>query len=264
MPTALIADDEAHLSAYLAELLSQCWPEIKVIARPQNGIEALQQIDELVPDIAFLDIRMPGIDGLEVARRLVDSPKPPRLVFVTAYDQYAVEAFEREAVDYLLKPPTLERLARTVARLKAALGAEEKPTAAVPDTTALLARLAEALGRPAPVNVPAVPRLEWIRAAQGQETRLIAVEEVIYFQANDKYISVYTTDGESLIRTPLKELLEGLDPRQFWQVHRGTVVAARQIVGTVRDFRGRTLIKLKSRPEQLVVSRTYLHLFRQM
>lgn len=273
MPTALIADDEIALAEFLKTELAELWPELKIVALAYNGVDALRLIDETAPDIAFLDIRMPGLNGLEVASRLVDADAAPHMVFVTAYDQYAVDAFEREAVDYLLKPPSRERLGKTLDKLKRQLGDERhtgSPMAgsgsglglgsgAGPDPE-LLAKLAGLLGQPAPGS----PRLEWIRAAHGNETRLIAVDEVVYFEARDKYVSVFTADGESLIRTPLRELLDGLDPARFWQVHRGTIVAVRHIAGTVRDFRGRTLVKLKTRPDQLVVSRAYLHLFKQM
>ncbi|MGO4381908.1 LytR/AlgR family response regulator transcription factor [Pseudoduganella sp. RAF53_2] len=255
MHTALIADDEPVLVDFLKAELAELWPELKIIATAGNGIEALSLIDELSPSIAFLDIRMPGLTGLEVASKLQGTKAAPHVVFVTAYDQYAVDAFEREAADYLLKPPTRERLGRTVEKLKRQLaGSVEAPLA--PD---LFARLAAALGQ-----APATPRLDWIHAAHGNETRLISIDEVIYFEANDKYVSVFTDAGESLIRTPLKELIDGLDASRFWQVHRGTVVAIKHIEGTKRDFRGRTLLKLKARSEELLVSRAYLHLFKQM
>ncbi|MES2117804.1 MAG: LytTR family DNA-binding domain-containing protein [Pseudomonadota bacterium] len=255
MPTALIADDEAVLVDFLRAELAALWPELQIVAVAGNGIDALRLIDQLQPAVAFLDIRMPGLTGLEVAARLQDARHAPRIVFVTAYDQYAVEAFEREAADYLLKPPTRERLGRAIDRLKRQLAG---PDPAAPPAD-LLARLAAAMAQ-----APATPRLEWIRAAHGNETRMIAIDEVIYFEANVKYVSVYTEEGESLIRTPLRELIDGLDASRYWQVHRGTVVAVKHIAGTTRDFRGRTLIKLKGRPEQLPVSRAYLHLFKQM
>lgn len=254
MPTALIADDEAVLVDFLKAELAQLWPELAIVGTASNGVDALRLIDELAPAIAFLDIRMPGLSGLQVAARLQGTQAAPHVVFVTAYDQYALDAFEREAVDYLLKPPTRERLARTVDKLKRQLNTAGQPPAAAD----LLARLAAAL-------VPAAaPRLDWIHAGQGSETRLIAIDDVIYFEANDKYVSVFTEEGEALIRTPLRELIDGLDPSRFWQVHRGTVVAARHIAGTRRDLRGRTLLRLKARPEELLVSRAYLHLFKQM
>jgi DNA-binding LytR/AlgR family response regulator len=230
------------------------WPELRVVAHAANGLDALRLIDEQAPDVAFLDIRMPGLTGLDVAARLAAGPKPPHIVFVTAYDQYAVEAFEQSAVDYLLKPASLERLEKTVAKLKAR-------TAAAPVATlqALLAQLSAA----APAPAAAAP-LQWIRASHGEETRLIPIDEVIYFQSNDKYTSVFLADGESLIRTPISKLREQLDEQQFWQIHRSVIVAARHVAGTRQDFRGRLMVQLKGRPEQLVVSRNYVDLFRQM
>jgi DNA-binding LytR/AlgR family response regulator len=230
------------------------WPELRVVAHAANGLDALRLIDEQAPDVAFLDIRMPGLTGLDVAARLAAGPKPPHIVFVTAYDQYAVEAFEQSAVDYLLKPASLERLEKTVAKLKAR-------TAAAPAATlqALLAQLSAV----APPPAAAAP-LQWIRASHGEETRLIPIDEVIYFQSNDKYTSVFLADGESLIRTPISKLREQLDEQQFWQIHRSVIVAARHVAGTRQDFRGRLMVQLKGRPEQLVVSRNYVDLFRQM
>jgi DNA-binding LytR/AlgR family response regulator len=268
--TALLADDEPHLLAYLEEQLAIAWPELEVIGRAPNGIEALRLIDELAPDLVFLDIQMPGLNGLELARRLcagaAGRAQAARVVFTTAHEQYALQAFDSEAFDYLLKPIRLERLQRTVARLKEAL-AEPAPGAS-PDTAAQLAAMLRQLGVPvpgAPVDAPpAAAPLQWIRAAQGQETRLIAVDEVVYFQSNDKYTSVFIADGEHLIRTPLRQLREQLDERQFWQIHRGVIVAARHVAGTRTDFRGRLLVKLKGRNEELVVSRNYVDLFRQM
>jgi DNA-binding LytR/AlgR family response regulator len=233
-----------------------------VVARAANGIEALRMIDEEAPDVVFLDIRMPGLTGLDVAAKLVESPKPPHIVFVTAYDQYAVEAFEHSAVDYLLKPANIERLEKTVGKLKARL----KPSsgeAAVPAAAlqALLAQLTTGgVAAPAAVAAP----LQWIRASHGEETRLIPIDDVIYFQSNDKYTSVFVADGESLIRTPISKLREQLDEQQFWQIHRSVIVAARHVAGTRQDFRGRLMVQLKGRPEQLVVSRNYVDLFRGM
>lgn len=224
-------------------------------------------IDEEAPEVVFLDIRMPGLTGLDVAAKLVDSPKPPHIVFVTAYDQYAVDAFEHSAVDYLLKPVNLERLQRTVAKLKARLKPASPAEGAVPAAAlqALLAQLAAGgVAVAAPVPAPATAPLQWIRASQGDETRLIPIEDVIYFQSNDKYTSVFVADGESLIRTPISKLREQLDEQQFWQIHRSVIVAARHVAGTKQDFRGRLMVQLKGRPEQLVVSRNYVDLFRGM
>jgi DNA-binding LytR/AlgR family response regulator len=233
------------------------------VGRAGNGIEALRLVDELAPDVAFLDIQMPGLNGLDLAARLADERKAPRVVFTTAHEAYALQAYEHAAFDYLLKPIRLERLQRTVARLKDTLAAPAAPSAEM--LAGLLRQLgvAPAAGT-APAPVPAAAPLQWIRAAQGHETRLIAIDEVIYFQSNDKYTSVFVADGEHLIRTPMRQLREQLDPQQFWQIHRSVIVAARHVAGTRTDFRGRLLVKLKGRDEQLVVSRNYADLFRQM
>jgi DNA-binding LytR/AlgR family response regulator len=260
---ALIADDEPHLLAYLEEQLALAWPELQVVGRAGNGIEALRLIDELAPDVVFLDIQMPGLNGLQLASRLGDGASAPHVVFITAHEQYALQAFDSEAFDYLLKPVRQERLQRTVARLREVLASRESAPAAGPGTAAQVARLLRQLGIPLPDAAEAAP-LQWIRAAQGQETRLIAVDEVLYFQSNDKYTSVFIADGEHLIRTPLRQLRDQLDPQHFWQIHRGIIVAARHVAGTRTDFRGRLLVKLKGRQEELVVSRNYAELFRQM
>ena len=247
--TALIADDEPRLAAYLRERLAVLWPELAIVGIAHNGPEAQALLAAEAPDIAFLDIRMPGLTGLEVAR----AARPDlRIVFVTAYDQYAVAAFERAAVDYLLKPVPDERLAETVARLKAGVA---PPAVGVQDVLAAIAKLTAGA---------TAERLAWIRASRGQQVQLIAVDDVSYFQANDKYTSVFTADGEALIRTPLKELYDKLDPRVFWQVHRGTIVNVRDIATTTRDLTGRVTLTMKRRPEEVAVSRAFAHLFRQM
>jgi len=246
--TAIIADDEPRLAEYLKERLAVLWPELVIAGVAANGPEAQALLEAEAPDIAFLDIRMPGLSGLDVAR---GASRDVRIVFVTAYDQYALAAFERAAVDYLLKPVSDERLAETVARLKA----QAAPPSG--DIGAVLAAIAQlAPGGP--------QKLAWIRASRGSEVQLIDVEDVCYFQANDKYTSVFTADGESLIRTPLKELAGQLDPQRFWQVHRGTIVNVKHIATTTRDLTGRITLRLKRRPEPLAVSRAYMHLFKQM
>ena len=263
MTTALIADDEPHLLAYLEEQLAEAWPALRIVGRAANGIDALRLVDELAPDVVFLDIQMPGLNGMQLAEKLCAGGDAPRIVFTTAHEHYALQAFEQAAFDYLLKPIRLERLQRTAARLQEALAAPP-PVPTDPATAGMLAQLLRQLGAAPPVpDAPAGP-LQWIRAAQGQETRLIAVEEVIYFQSNDKYTSVFVADGEHLIRTPLRQLRDQLDPQRFWQIHRGVIVAARHVAGTRTDFRGRLLVRLKGREEQLVVSRNYAELFRQM
>ena len=257
LPTAIVADDEPRLAAYLVDRLRAAWPELVVAGVAANGPEALAMIDAESPDVAFLDIRMPGLTGIEVARA---AGRSVHVVFVTAYDHYAVEAFERDAVDYLLKPVTDERLADTVARVKSRLAAGA-PGPELAHALATLARLVP----PAGVAAGGIaPRLAWIRASIGPQVRLIPVDEVCYFQANDKYTSVFTSEGEALIRTPLKELASQLDPDRFWQVHRGTIVNLNHVAATTRDLTGRVSIALKSRPEKVAVSRAFAHLFRQM
>lgn len=206
--------------------------------------------------MVFLDIQMPGLTGLALAERLAGDGQAPRIVFITAYHQYAVQAFDHAALDYLLKPVNAERLAKTVAKLKAAM---REPAPAVPADAlrALIQQLAQ------PAAAAAAP-LQWIRAAHGDETRLIAIDEVIYFQSNDKYTSVFLQDEQCLIRTPLSKLREQLDETRFWQIHRGVIVAARHVAGTHTDMRGRLVVKLKGRSEQLTVSRNYAEQFRQM
>jgi len=248
-PTAIIADDEPRLASYLQERLAALWPELLIVGVAHNGPEALALIAREAPDIAFLDIRMPGLSGLDVAR----NTKNVRIVFVTAYDEYALQAFERAAVDYLLKPVADERLAETIARLK--LRTAPPSDNGVKEVLAAIARIAPSAAQ---------ERLAWIRASRGPQVILIDVDDVCYFKANDKYTSVFTAEGESLIRTPLKELADQLDPQRFWQVHRGTIVNVRHIASTARDIAGRITLSLKKRPEPIVVSRAYAHLFKQM
>jgi DNA-binding LytR/AlgR family response regulator len=256
-PRALIADDEPRLASYLAEKLAAAWPELQVAGIAANGAEALRLIEEHDPDILFLDVRMPGLTGLEVARRAEEGV---HIVFVTAYDQYALEAFEHAAVDYLLKPVTDERLAETIRRLRERLNAPAA-SAELKSTLDALARVLPGLAGSAGGSPE---RLAWIRASVGNQVRVIAVDDVSYFQANDKYTSVFTADGEALIRTSLRELSDQLDPQRFWQIHRGTIVNVAHVAATSRDLAGRTLIKLKARPETLLVSRAFAHRFRQM
>jgi DNA-binding LytR/AlgR family response regulator len=245
--TAIVAEDEATLRQQLVEQLGQLWPELDIVAEATDGIQALRLLDEHRPDVLFLDINMPGATGMEVARQ---ANGRARVVFVTAYDEHAVAAFEQGAIDYVLKPISAARLFTTVSRLKERLGSPP-------------ARLDAVLDR---VATPATGRsyLRWINASVGQNLRLITVDEIVYFQADNKYTRVVTSDGEALIRKPLKELVEELDPQLFWQIHRSTLVNARTIAGVTRDFRGRMLVKLKNRDDSLLVSDTYTHLFRQM
>ena len=249
--TAIIADDEQHLANYLNDRLSALWPELAIVGIAKNGLEAMRLVDDESPTIVFLDIRMPGLTGLEVASRL---EAKTHVVFVTAYDQYAVEAFDKQAADYLLKPVTDERLARTIVRLKEKILKAEAPG----DIAGILKQLATVL--PASKNA----YLRWIRASMGEVVRQIPVDEVFYFQAQDKYVSVYTKDGESLIRTPLSDLQTDLDPNEFWQIHRSTIVNVNRIAATARDVMGKTQLKLKDSKAELQVSRAYAHLFKQM
>ncbi|HVO90564.1 MAG TPA: LytTR family DNA-binding domain-containing protein, partial [Casimicrobiaceae bacterium] len=252
-PSAIIADDEPHLAEYLRQRLKTAWPELVIAGVARNGVEAEALLRTEAPDIAFLDIRMPGLTGIEVARR---AAAPLQIVFVTAYDEYAIAAFEQAAVDYLLKPVTDERLQQTVARLK------QRTDAQLPgDVQAALAVLARLAPNGASAATP--ERLVWIRASIADQVRLINVEDVCYFQSNDKYTSVFTAEGEALIRTPLKELGEQLDPSRFWQVHRGTIVNVAHVSTTTRDVTGRVSLSLKSRPERLSVSRAYAGRFKQ-
>ena len=256
LPTAIIADDEPRLAEFLKSRLAALWPELLIVGVAANGPEAQALLVAEAPDIAFLDIRMPGLTGLDVARA---ATAPVHVVFVTAYDQYAVAAFDHAAVDYLLKPVGDERLAETVARLQAKLRTQD-PVPELQAALAVIARLAPLSG-----NATVAPeRLAWIRASAGSQVRLIAVADVCYFQANDKYTSVFTAEGESLIRTPLKELGDQLDPNRFWQVHRGTIVNLAHVGATSRDLTGRVSLTLKTRPEKVAVSRAFAHLFKQM
>ena len=246
MPTALIAEDEPLLREQLKRRLTECWPELAIAIEAGSGAEAVAAFDANPVDIAFLDIRMPGMTGLEVAHAIGDRA---HVVFVTAYDEYAIAAFEEGAVDYLLKPVAPERLAKVVMRLKTRLAS------APLDLEALLQRLA---GREAGGH------LKWIRASLGNTMRMLPVENVLFFQAEDKYTKVVTADAEALIKKPIKELFEELDPEAFWQIHRSTIVSLRAIAKVERDWRDQPVIMLKGRPEKLVVSRTFAHRFKAM
>jgi DNA-binding LytR/AlgR family response regulator len=248
-PTAIVAEDEATLRHQLLEQLGQLWPELDIVGEAADGVQALRLLDERRPDVLFLDIQMPGATGLEVARQ---ASGRVHVVFVTAYDQHAVAAFDQGAVDYVLKPVSAARLFTAVTRVKQRLGT---PPVRLDAALNQLGATSAASGK---------QPLRWINASVGQNLKLITVDEISYFQADNKYTRVVTHDGEALIRKPLKELVEELDPGQFWQIHRSTLVNATAIAGVTRDFRGRMLVKLKSRPETLLVSDTYTHLFRQM
>ncbi len=254
--TCVIAEDEQLFRDALLELLRQEWPDLDVVAACDDGGAALEAIGEHKPDIAFLDIRMPGLTGLEVASAAADVSPGTQVVFVTAYDQYAIQAFERGAADYLLKPIVRERLVATLGRLRSRLGN------AGGQNEALLALIRD-LTATAPAKPIAQP-LVWITASAGKETRLIMVDDVAYFKSDSKYTTVMTAQGESLLRTSLQELLARLDPTHFKQIHRGTIVNMRMVSSIVRDENGRGTMRLKNRPETLQVSLTFMPLFKNM
>jgi DNA-binding LytR/AlgR family response regulator len=260
-PRALIAEDEPVLAQALAQALARLWPALQIVASVGNGVAAVEQTLALQPDVLFLDIRMPGRSGLEAAELLAedwpDGQPFPLVVFVTAYDDYALQAFDQAAADYVLKPVSDARLAKTVARLQARLAQPAARGDALEQVLGQLRALA-----PAPAG--SAPRLSVIRAAVGNQIRLIRVADVIYFEATDKYVNVVTADSESLIRMSLRELLDQLDPAQFWQIHRGTVVAIDHVSAAVRDDSGRLRLSLRGRSDTLPVSRVFAHLFKQM
>jgi DNA-binding LytR/AlgR family response regulator len=250
MPTAIIADDERLMREQMQLRLQQAWPELDIVGEAKNGDEAIELVQQHKPDFTFLDIRMPGKTGLEAAKVI---GAQSHIVFITAYDQYAVKAFEQGAVDYVLKPAEPNRLRMTVERLKARLNVT--PT----DMSAVLSQLAKQMG------IVAKPSyLQWIQASIGQELRLIPVEEILFFQSDEKYTCVQTARYEALIRKPVRDLAEELDPALFWQIHRATLVNVNAIEGVTRDLRGRHLVMVKGHTEKLEVSRSFVHLFKQM
>lgn len=251
MTTALIAEDEPLMRERLVAALKTAWPELETQFVANNGIEAIKLWNAHRPDVAFLDIRMPGKTGLEVAAEIGDAA---HIVFITAYDEYAVQAFQNGAVDYLLKPVETERLIAAVARLKKRLA--EKPA----DITGLLAQLLNQSNKPSGNKAG---KLKWIRASLGNQTRLIDVDSVLFFQSDTKYTRIVMKESEALMRSPLKELVEGLDEEIFWQVHRGVIVNAHAIDRAVREAPEKLVIHLKGHKETLPVSRQYYHLFKQ-
>ena len=247
---AVIADDEPLLRAQLKSRLGRLWPELSVVHEMENGRGVEQVLAQHEPHLFFLDIHMPGVNGLEAARAIGNRA---HVVFVTAYDQYAVEAFERGAVDYVLKPFNEERLATTVGRLK------QRLAGAPPSLDTLVEQLAERHG---PGRPP--PHQRWIKASVGSNVRLIPVEEVLFFQSDEKYTRVVTGEAEALIRKPIKELLDELDPAKFWQIHRATIVNVDHIAAVRRGLKDQAEISLRDHRETLVVSRAFTHLFKQM
>jgi DNA-binding LytR/AlgR family response regulator len=250
MTTALIADDEPLMLARVRNALAETWPELKIVAECKNGVEALDAYRTQKPDVAFLDIRMPGKTGLEVAAEIGDGA---HVVFVTAYDEHAIAAFQNGAADYLLKPVEVSRLQETVARLRKRI--EQQPSVAPPDLTELVKSL---LDKAKPAQ-----HLKWIRASVGNVTRLIHTDDILFFQADTKYTRIVTKGADAFVRTPIRELLEGLDPEVFWQVHRSSIVNAHAVDRAVREQPEKLVLHLKGHSEKITVSRNYYALFKQ-
>jgi len=278
---ALIADDERLMREQLRTRLHEVWPELHIVAEAKNGIEAVALTEQHRPDIVFLDIRMPGLTGVEAARRIAQLPTFDdadgwpgcEIVFITAYDQYAVEAFKQGVVDYVLKPAERERLAVTVGRIRQRMAARDAASAAqgasvdatevpLPAHTPQMQQLLQILSRQLNPNTP--PKLQWIQATVGQNIQMIPVEDVLFFISDEKYTRVQTATVEALIRKPIKELIDELDMNLFWQVHRSTLVNIKAIAGVSRDLRGRQLVAVKGHPEKLEVSRSFTGLFKGM
>jgi len=251
-PTALIADDEEGMRQQLRSRLQEAWPQLEIVAEAANGIEAVALAGQHQPDIVFLDIRMPGLSGIEAARMLFNRC---HLVFVTAYDQYAIEAFEQGALDYLLKPAGGERLKTTCARLQSLIGTQPSN---------IERQLSQLLSRQSSKPAAQPEYLRWIQAVVGANLRMISTREVLFFQADEKYTRVQTEQSEVLIRKTLKELADELDPNEFWRIHRSTLVRVDAIQEVTRDLRGRQMVRVRNRPELLEVSRGHTHLFQQM
>ena len=278
MTRALLADDERLMREQLRARLTEVWPDLDIVAEAKNGIEAVELTEQHHPDIVFLDIRMPGMTGIEAARAIAQLPVDDddddddassgpdvrpwhgcEIVFITAYDQYAIEAFQQGVVDYVLKPAERDRLQVTVDRVKKRLS--ERGAGESPDATGmqqLLQKLA------AKMNPGAAPKLKWIQATVGASIQMIPVEEVLFFISDEKYTRVQTATLEALIRKPIKELVDELDAEVFWQIHRSTLVNTRMIAGVTRDLRGRQLVAVRGHPEKLEVSRSYAGLFKGM
>jgi len=251
-PTALIADDEEGMRQQLRSRLQEAWPQLEIVAEAANGIEAVALAGQHQPDIVFLDIRMPGLSGIEAARMLFNRC---HLVFVTAYDQYAIEAFEQGALDYLLKPAGGERLKTTCARLQSLIGTQPSN---------IERQLSQLLSRQGSKPAAQPEYLRWIQAVVGANLRMISTREVLFFQADEKYTRVQTEQSEVLIRKTLKELADELDPNEFWRIHRSTLVRVDAIQEVTRDLRGRQMVRVRNFPELLEVSRGHTHLFQQM
>ena len=266
----VIADDERLMRDQLKARLTEVWPELQIVGEAKNGLEAVELVAQHHPDVIFLDIRMPGLSGVDAARRIAQLPPAnddeaeewslPEIVFITAYDQYAIEAFEQGVADYVLKPAERERLGVTVSRIKQRLalrGTDDEPPA--PHLQQLLHKLSAKLN---PGGTP--PALKWIQATVGQAIQMIPIEDVLFFISDEKYTRVQTATIEALIRKPIKELVDEIDPDLFWQIHRSTLVNTHCIAGVTRDLRGRQIVSIKGNNEKLEVSRSYTHLFKGM
>ena len=266
-PRAVLADDERLMREQLRARLAEAWPELQIVAEAKNGAEAVALVAQHRPDIVFLDIRMPGLTGVEAAKQIAqmevaDDELLPEIVFITAYDQYAVEAFEQGVADYVLKPAERERLALTVDRLKKRLAQRHSSDDGAAAGMPLQQLLQQLSAKMNPAGTP--QRLTWIQASVGDAIRMIPVEEVLFFISDEKYTRVQTASIEALIRKPIKELIDELDPALFWQIHRSTLVNVKAIAGVTRDLRGRQIVSVKGHKEQLEVSRSYLGLFKGM
>jgi DNA-binding LytR/AlgR family response regulator len=279
---ALIADDERLMREQLRARLAEVWPELEIVAEAKNGIEAVALTEQYHPDIVFLDIRMPGLTGVEAARQIAQLPTFDEatnqawpgceIVFITAYDQYAVEAFEQGVVDYVLKPAERDRLTVTVSRIRQRMAARRAASEAadasgsaanvLPTHTPQMQQLLQTLSRQ--LNPQAPPKLQWIQATVGQNIQMIPVEDVLFFISDEKYTRVQTATVEALIRKPIKELLDELDMNLFWQIHRSTLVNTKSIAGVSRDMRGRQLVAVRGHNEKLEVSRSFAGLFKGM
>ena len=282
---AVLADDERLMREQLRLRLSQAWPNLEIVGEARNGLEAVELVSLHRPDVVFLDIRMPGLSGVEAARDILqmetaDDEWLPEMVFITAYDEYAVQAFEHGAVDYVLKPAAVERLAKTAERLQQRLAARLQPLPGVADApTTLSAQAAAGTGHSpaspasmqallqqlsAQLSGQATPHLEFLQANAGNTVQVIPVREVLFFVSDEKYTRVQTATAEALIRKPIKDLINELDPRQFWQIHRSTIVNVQAVAQVVRDDRGRQIVSLRGHPEKLEVSRSFTGLFKGM
>jgi DNA-binding LytR/AlgR family response regulator len=274
-PRAVLADDERLMREQLRARLTEVWPELDIVAEAKNGLEAVALVDQHRPDIVFLDIRMPGLTGVDAARQIAQLPPRegsgadreeellPEIVFITAYDQYAVEAFEQGVVDYVLKPADRDRLQLTANRLRKRLEARQSGEASSDTPAQPLQQLLHQLS--AKLNPGQTTQyLQWIQANVGQTIQMIAVDEVLFFVSDEKYTRVQTAQVEALIRKPIKELVDELDPQLFWQIHRSSLVNVKAIGGVTRDFRGRQIVSVRGHPEKLEVSRSYTGLFKGM